>query len=102
VTDTRYGNPFDAIAKKANDLLYLEAKGTQSDGYTVRVTRGEVDHARANNGQCMIGIWAGIQFGSDGEVDPESGWFNIIPFDPQDDQLIPVAYEWSIPYQPEL
>jgi len=49
----------------------------------------------------MIGIWAGIQFGSDGEVDPESGWFKIIPFEPQDDHLIPVAFEWLVPYEPE-
>jgi hypothetical protein len=100
VTDTRYGNPFDAVARNGDDLLYLEAKGTQSDGYTVRVTRGEVDHARANSGQCMMGVWARIEFGSDDEVDPLSGSFDVIPFNPQDDDLIPVAYEWSLPNQP--
>jgi len=100
VADTRYGNPFDALAQRGDNLVYLEAKGTQSDGYTVHVTRDEVDHARANNGRCMMGIWAGIEFDTDGEVDPLSGWFNVIPFEPQDDDLIPVSYEWRTPDQP--
>jgi len=102
VTDTRYGNPFDAVAQKGADLLYLEAKGTRSDGRKVRVTRSEVDYARANSGRCMMGIWAGIEFDSNDEVDPLSGWFNIIPFDPNDDDLIPLSYEWSPPDQPKL
>ena len=102
VTDTRYGNPFDAVAQKGADLLYLEAKGTRSDGRKVRVTRSEVDYARANSGRCMMGIWAGIEFDSNDEVDPLSGWFNIIPFDPNDDDLIPLSYEWSPPDQPGL
>jgi hypothetical protein len=81
VTDTRYGNPLDAVARKSaawgvstdgivstsglgdDDLPYLEAKGTQSAGNTVLVTRGEVDHARANNGRCVMGIWAEIEAG---------------------------------------
>ncbi|HSY69229.1 MAG TPA: DUF3883 domain-containing protein [Edaphobacter sp.] len=99
VTDTRYGNPFDAVAQKGADLLYLEAKGTRSDGRKVSVTRSEVDYARANSGLCMMGIWAGIEFDSNDEVDPLSGWFNIIPFDPNDDDLIPLSYEWSPPDQ---
>jgi len=99
VTDTRYGNPFDAVAQKGADLLYLEAKGTRSDGRKVSVTRSEVDYARANSGRCMMGIWAGIEFDSNDEVDPLSGWFNIIPFDPNDDDLIPLSYEWSPPDQ---
>ena len=101
VTDTRYGNPFDAIAQRGDQLVYLEAKGTQTDGSTVRVTRDEVAHARANDGHCKMGIWAGIRFGSDGEVDPASGSFRVIPFQPDDADLYPVAYDWCIPDQPD-
>jgi len=96
VTDTRYGNPFDAIAQRGDHLVYLEAKGTQTDGSTVRVTRDEVAHARANTGRCKMGIWAGIRFGGDGEVDPETGYFRVIPFEPDDDDLSPVSYDWFV------
>ncbi len=102
VTDTRYGNPFDAVAQKGDDLFYLVAKGTRSDGRTVPVTRSEVDYARANSGRCMMGVWAGVEFDSNDEVDPLSGWFNIFPFDPNDDDLIPLSYVWSPPDEPGL
>jgi hypothetical protein len=118
VTDTRCGNPFDAVAQRSSawvvsacgivnarpgndDLLYLEAKGTQSEGSTVLVTRGEVEHARANKGRCVMGIWARIEFGNDGEVDPLSGSFQVIPFNPHDDRLTAVSYEWRPPDQPK-
>jgi len=97
VTDTRYGNPFDAIAQRGDQLVYLEAKGTQSNGSTVRVTRDEVAHARANAGHCKMGIWAGIRFSSDGEVDPTSGFFKVIPFKPDEDDLFPISYDWCVP-----
>jgi hypothetical protein len=80
-----------------DDLLYLEAKGTQSAGSTVLVTRGEVDHARANKGRCVMGIWAEIEFDSDGEVDPLSGYFQVIPFNPDDHDLTAMTYEWRPP-----
>lgn len=101
VTDTRYGNPFDAIAQRGDQLVYLEAKGTQSNGFTIRVTRDEVAHARANDGHCKMGIWAGIRFGSDGEVDPNFGSFRVIPFEPNDDDLSPVSYDWCLPELPD-
>jgi hypothetical protein len=102
VTDTRYGNPFDAVAQKGAELLYLGAKGTRSDGRTVRVTRSQVDYARANNRRCVMGIWAGIEFDSNDEVDLLSGWFHIVPFDPYGDDLIALSYQWSPPDQPGL
>lgn len=42
--------------------LYLEAKGTQSNGDAVFLTRGEVEHARLHRGNCVIGIWSGMRF----------------------------------------
>lgn len=46
VQDTRYGNPYDAIATRGHDTRFLEAKGTRSDGQAVQVTAGEVRFAR--------------------------------------------------------
>jgi hypothetical protein len=109
VTDTRHGKPCDAEPRRSgpwvvstggittpsrldsDEVLYLEAKGTQSAGSTVLVTRGEVDHARTNPGRCMMGIWAGIEFDNDGEVDLLSGSFQVIPFSPHDHDLSAVS-----------
>lgn len=100
VTDTRYGNPFDAIAQRGDEVVYLEAKGTQSSGATVRVTRDEVGHARANRGQCVIGIWSGIALNDRGEVERQSGRFEVMPFEPADEDLVVVAYDWRVPAGP--
>jgi hypothetical protein len=33
----------------------------------------------------------------DGEVDPESGDFRILPFDPDDQDLRPRDFDWLLP-----
>ncbi len=95
VHDTRYGNPFDAIAEKDGIELYLEAKGTQSSGDSVIVTRGEVEFARANPGRCFMGIWSGIKFSSAGALDQDSGTFEIIKFEPKYEDLQSISYTWA-------
>lgn len=97
VTDTRYGNPFDATAERDGQILYLEAKGTNSPGVTVTLTRGEVEHARANPGEWIVGIWSGIRFLDDGEVDPQSGRFVVMEATPDDDALEIIDYRWRVP-----
>ena len=97
VLDTRYGNPFDAVAAKGDARIYLEAKGTQSPGNAVFLTRGEVEHARTNNGQCVLGIWASMRFDENDEVDPRAGTFRIMTFSPCDEHLTPIQYEYRLP-----
>ena len=46
-----------------------------------------------------LGIWAGIRFTPDGEVDPSSGSFKVMPFQPADDDLFPLSYDWCVPDQ---
>jgi len=96
VTDTRHNRPYDAEAVRGADRVYLEAKGTTSRGDSVIVTRNEVDHARQYPGLCMMGVWSGMQL-VDGEVDPEAGEFKILPFNPDDGQLRPRDFDWTIP-----
>lgn len=96
VMDTRQNRPYDAEAVSGADRIYLEAKGTQSRGDSVIVTRNEVNHARQHPGLCMMGVWSGIRF-VDGAVDPESGVFRILAFNPVDGQLLPRDFDWTLP-----
>jgi hypothetical protein len=96
VTDTRQNHPYDAEAVKGAERIYLEAKGTQSRGDSVILTRNEVDHARQHPGLCMMGVWSGIRF-VDGAVDPGAGVFRILPFNPDDGQLLPRDFDWTLP-----
>ncbi|MGO4589685.1 DUF3883 domain-containing protein [Micrococcaceae bacterium Sec5.1] len=96
VTDTRLNHPYDALAVKGNERIYLEAKGTQSRGESVIVTRNEVNHARRHPGSCVMGVWSGIRFVG-GEIDPDSGEFITLDFSPTDEQLSPRDFDWTLP-----
>jgi len=96
VTDTRHNRPYDAEAVKDGKTIYLEAKGTQSRGESVIVTRNEVEHARSHPDECLLGVWSGIRIDDD-EVDPESGEFRLLDFDPDAGELKPRDYDWWLP-----
>ncbi|SBT47006.1 protein NO VEIN domain-containing protein [Micromonospora narathiwatensis] len=82
VRDVRFGNPYDAIAIKHGRTLWLEAKGTETKGAAVIVSRREVQWAREHVGDCVLGILSDVVFGSDGEVDPTSGRFRVFTWNP--------------------
>lgn len=97
VRDTRYAGPYDAIATRGEAVLFLEAKGTQGTAGAVFLTRGEVDHARRNAGRCIIGIWSGMRFTDEGEIDQFAGEELILPFEPDDEDLSALQYRWQVP-----
>ncbi|OBA43997.1 DUF3883 domain-containing protein [Gordonia sp. 852002-51296_SCH5728562-b] len=95
VRDTRYSGPYDAIATRDGQTLYLEAKGTQGGGESVFLTRGEIEHARRHAGECMIGIWSGMRFTDDGGIDQDEGETLIMPFEPDTGTLTALQYRWE-------
>jgi hypothetical protein len=96
VTDTRHNRPYDAEADRGGERIYLEAKGTQSRGESVIVTRNEVDHARKHPGRCWMGVWSGMRI-TDGTVDPEAGTFRVLAFDADNGNLRPRDFDWTLP-----
>ncbi|GAB3488268.1 protein NO VEIN domain-containing protein [Flexivirga lutea] len=102
VEDLRYGNPFDAKATKGGDVIYLEAEGTTTAGERVIVTRNEVAFAREHPGECVIGIVAGIRLDSDGNVDGASGELRLYAWEPDDDDLVPLEYDFYPPDEQRL
>jgi len=97
VEDVRYGNSFDAKATKGKQVRYLEAKGTETDGKSVIVSKGEVNFARKNPSECVLGILSGIRFNADGTLDDTSGHLEIHPWDPDTGVLEPTRFNWSPP-----
>lgn len=98
VKDVRHGNSYDAIASKPGEpTLFLEAKGTETAGASVIVSKGEVAWARAHAGQCFLGILSDVRFLSTGEVDPDSGTFRVVDWAPDLGRLSPRHYDWTPP-----
>ena len=102
VEDLRYGNPFDAKATKDGEVIYLEAKGTTTAGERVIVTRNEVAFAREHPGECVIGIVAGIQLDGAGNVDRSSGELRLYTWEPDEDDLVPLDYDFYPPEEQRL
>jgi len=96
VRDTRHNRPYDAEADRGGERVFLEAKGTQSRGESVIVTRNEVDHARQHPGRCWIGVWSGMRI-TGGMVDPDAGTFRVLAFDPDKGHLRPRDFDWTLP-----
>ena len=97
VTDTRFGSPYDAVAKKGKRTLYLEAKGTESDGRSVLVTAGEVRWAEQHPGECVLGVVSGISFDAAGNLEKQSGHLTEYSWSPTSGQLVAKTYVWTPP-----
>lgn len=95
VVDMRIGNSFDARATKNDEVLYLEAKGTTTDGSSVIVSRGEVAWARSHVGECVLGVLSGVRFTADNDIDPVSGRLQLFEWLPDDDELAPRVLDWT-------
>lgn len=94
VVDTRVGHPYDARAFKGDVVRYLEAKGTTTAGDSVIVTRNEVEWARAHVGECVMGIWSGIELSTSGKVVLDSGEFRLLDWNPASGELVSTQYDW--------
>ncbi|WP_327009773.1 DUF3883 domain-containing protein [Dactylosporangium sp. NBC_01737] len=97
VKDVRHGNPYDATATKDGRTLWLEAKGTETNGTAVIVTHGEVQWAREHPGDCILGILSDVTFLPDGEVDPAAGNFRILEWNPDNGTLTPRNFDYTPP-----
>jgi hypothetical protein len=95
IKDTRHGNPYDAVAEKGSQVIYLEAKGTETAGRAVIVTGGEVEHANSHPCQCVLGILSDIEFTSDGAVAAGSGVFRIFDWQPRNADLSIRQYDYT-------
>ncbi|MBM0224542.1 MULTISPECIES: protein NO VEIN domain-containing protein [Micromonospora] len=95
VQDVRFGNPYDAVATKDGRMLWLEAKGTETSGASIIVTRNEVAWARAHPGDCVLGILSDVTLLPNGEVDASSGTFRVFTWDPDAGALAPRAYDFT-------
>ena len=95
VQDVRFGNPYDAVATKDGRTLWLEAKGTETSGASIIVSRNEVEWAQAQPGNCILGILSDVTFLPNGEVDGSSGTFRLFTWNPDGGARAPRAYDFT-------
>ncbi|QFQ31425.1 DUF3883 domain-containing protein [Janibacter melonis] len=101
VEDTHLIAPYDAIARRRHEVVYLEAKGTTTRGASVIVTRAEVAWAREHPGQCILGVWSGMIFDDEGEINPDVGQNTIQYWYPEDADLDPIGFDYRVDWPEE-
>jgi hypothetical protein len=91
VLDVSATKPFDLLCREGDRELRVEVKGTTSLGLSVLLTRNEVRHAQENNGCVPLFVVANIVANASGCT---GGTIDVLePWDIQDDELEPVAFE---------
>ena len=89
--------PYSAIGRNGDVEIYIVAKGAADNTNAVAVTESEVAHARANLGNCFMGIVSGIQIDDDGAVVENSGTLRVMPWNPNAGTLTSTQYRWVPP-----
>jgi hypothetical protein len=100
--DHSKGEPYDLRCSRAQEVLYVEVKGTQTDGREIILTAGEVEFGRRHKGQMGLFVLHSI------EVSEEDGGFVmgkgerrlILPWDVELSTLKPVSFVYGLPSQP--
>jgi hypothetical protein len=101
--DHSKSRPYDLRCCQGEEVLYVEVKGTQTDGEGIILTPGEVDFARRHKEQMALFILHSIQVSiadegfslSDGKPNP------ILPWDVDMGTLKPVSYMYQVPKDKE-
>jgi hypothetical protein len=102
VADTSSNNPFDLVAEKEGEKLYVEVKGSTGDGKTVFLTRGEVHHAQAHATNSVLVVVSNIVLRqAAGEIEAVGGLPSIHwPWAPAHSDLVAERYTYRVPPKP--
>jgi hypothetical protein len=101
VVDVSATQPFDLLCRDSDRELRVEVKGTTSLGLSILLTRGEVRHAQANNGRVALFVVSQITANESGGC--SGGIIQVLePWDIQQDELDPVAFECWLRARPNF
>jgi Domain of unknown function (DUF3883) len=94
-----HGKPFDLEATKDGETIYVEVKGTTTDGRSVLLSRNEVIHFQTHHPRTALYVVYGIQVkGTPDEPRAEAGTERLIePWLLMDDRLTVMTWGYVLP-----
>lgn len=94
VVNTSKGNPYDLLAERPGERLFVEVKGTTGIEPAVIVTEAEVRHAEAHPDECALFVLTGIKVVPDKAGYQGSGGIRHVfrPWRPAVGSLLPISY----------
>jgi hypothetical protein len=101
IFDVSAKESFDLLCRRKDGLqeLYVEVKGTASDGKEIILTPNEVKHARDNYPNTALVIISNLKVSSDssGKLRVEGGKIQMLsPWQPEQESLTPIGFKYSI------
>jgi len=98
VEDTSATEPYDLLAQRAGEELFVEVKGTTTTGEEMILTFNEVEHARRHNSESMLFILAGVEVVEGPNGPTASGGTRHVfwPWDVDAGQLTPISYKYRV------
>lgn len=95
----RKGKPYDLCCTKKSSVLYVEVKGTQTDGDEILLTPNEVQFAKKHRGEIALFLVSNIEVSrKDGKIVTRGGTMHLTPKWVIDkSRLSPLGYSYSLP-----
>lgn len=97
VEDTSKNHPYDLCCRGSKGMLYVEVKGTQTNGEGVILTSGEVEFARRNKNQMALFVLHSIKVSDDKEILTNGKKKVLLPWDVTQGCLKPLSYKYDLP-----
>ena len=100
LTDCSGTQPYDYVGVREAEKLYIEVKGTTTEGQQVVLTRNEVEHARRHQGRVALFVLSGIELvgPTDVNVNGSGGTPTVFwLWEINTGELTPISYTYSLP-----
>lgn len=96
VTDTSLNKPYDYIASKGKEKLFIEVKGTQTLGEKIILTKNEVEMSKKYGDQMVLFLVHSIEMNKK-RTKKNSGKVVIkSPWKLNESRLVPISYAYTI------
>ena len=97
VEDHSKNHPYDLKCFRSDETLYVEVKGTQTDGKAVILTSGEVEFANRNSKHMVLFVLHSIQVSKDRKKLSNGVQVVIHPWVVRQAALQPLSYKYEVP-----
>lgn len=90
-------HPYDLRCTRKKELLYVEVKGTQTDGKGIILTSGEVEFAHQHKGQMALFLLHSINVSKDKKVLTNGEKHIVEPWIVDERYLKPLSFQYELP-----
>ena len=97
VHDHSKNHPYDLKCVRSDQTLYVEVKGTQTDGKGIILTHGEVEFARQHPEQMALFVLHSIEVTKEGKKLSNGIQVVVQPWIVEQGTLNPLSYKYDLP-----